>query len=166
MELKEWILLHAYLKTVKNRLPDNWIKPAEYRRVYYESNYKQFYQISLFEEEVLLNYYELKPFEKSRSGYQSDVEYAKAVDKLKIVEEELIKEELINDNKKNRNLSRINFFCLTNEGVKKAKRIYQQEIEKIKNRILELANKEKTHGLSEIEKKEQMLITMKLLENS
>ena len=83
---------------------------------------------------------------------------------IKEVEEELINEELIYDNKKIRNLSRIKFFCLTNEGVKKAKRIYQQEVEKIKSRILELENKEKNQGLSEIEKKEQLLMTMKLLE--
>ena len=166
MNLKEWILLHGYLKTVKNKLPDNWIKPVEYRRIYYETNYKKFYQISLFEEEILLNYFELKPSDKTRSHYHRDEDYVKAINALKIVEEQLVKEEFINDNKKTRHLSKINIFILTNEGVKEAKQIYQKELEKIKIRILELENKEKSGRLSEIEKKEQLLITMKLLEYS
>ena len=164
MGLKEWILLHTYLKTVKNKLPDDWIKPAEYRRIYYETNYRQFYQISLFEEEVLLNYYELKPFEKSRSGYHSDAEYAGAITQLKMAEEQLVNEELIQDNRKNRYLSKINFFCLTNDGVKAAKKIHQQEIENIKERLVELERKKMIHGLNELEKKEQLLMSMKLLE--
>jgi hypothetical protein len=164
MNLKEWILLHGYLKVVKNKLPDNWIKPAEYRRVFYETNYKKFYQTSLFEEEILLNYFELKPTNKTKSRYHSDEDYIKAVDALKMIEEQLIEDELIVDLKKSKNLSRINIFILTNEGVKKAKKIYREELEKIKTRILELENKQKSEGLSDIEKKEQMLITMKLLE--
>ena len=62
--LQIWILVHAYLKTVKRSLPEGWKSPKtwgrDYESVEWGRRYRRHYEDCLLKSEVLLNYYNLE----------------------------------------------------------------------------------------------------------
>jgi hypothetical protein len=119
-DLAEWILVHAYLKTVVKKLPKNWKYPRGYKERESERDNKY-----LYKGEVLLNYFsdlqlsERSAFDYRRESFKKSREYSRALTKFRRSVNLLIKKGYI----ENRQISYaiLTTIELTRLGTSKAK---------------------------------------------
>lgn len=89
--LQEWILVHAYLRTVKGPLPEGWKSPNTWGRdsagMEWGRRYRRHFEDCLLKSEIFLNFYHLEPSAigskiLGQTKFKSDKAYRNALTNL------------------------------------------------------------------------------------